>query len=157
MGINLDKPDRWKLDIARSVDLYNDWFMKFAPKAYRDSRARTARDVEATLKATNNLRNVAPEILRANPAVLPTLRMTTCPPLARDRLSGLSGVSRTLINRLDKDHRLPQRVSGKALDVDLRKIGGVIERLADHDLCAWLETTIEPDSRGTRTSRNPDC
>jgi type II restriction enzyme len=42
MGVNLDKPERWKTDIARSVDLYNDWFMKFAPKAYRDSRVKTA-------------------------------------------------------------------------------------------------------------------
>jgi hypothetical protein len=73
MGINLDKPVQWKEDIARSVDLYNDWFMNFAPKAYRESRARTAREVEATLKATNNLRNVRSEILRENPAVLPTL------------------------------------------------------------------------------------
>ncbi len=95
MGINMDKPERWKADIARSVDLYNDWFMKFAPKAYRESRARTAREVEATLKATDSLRNVSPEILRENPGVLPALRMATCPPLARDRLSGLSGVPRT--------------------------------------------------------------
>lgn len=104
MGINLDKPERWKADVARSVDLYNDCFMKFAPKAYRDSRARTAREVEAAPKVTNDLRNVTPQMLRENPAVLPTLRMATCPPLARDRLSGLSGVSRAIVNRLDKQH-----------------------------------------------------
>ena len=32
MGINRDKPDLWKEDIARSVDMYNEWFMNFAPK-----------------------------------------------------------------------------------------------------------------------------
>jgi len=32
VAVNSDKPGRWKADIARSVDLYNDWFMKFAPK-----------------------------------------------------------------------------------------------------------------------------
>jgi len=144
MGVNLDKPDRWKADIARSVDLYNEWLIKFAPKAYRDSRAKTAIDVAATLNATNNLRNVAPETLRANPAVLPTLRMATCPPIARDRLSGLSGVSRTLINRIDKDHKLAARFSGAGLDAELRKIGTVIERLADYDLCPWLERRSNP-------------
>ena len=55
MAVNLDKPNLWKADIARSVDMYNIWFMKFAPKAFRDTRIQTARDVEATLKATNNL------------------------------------------------------------------------------------------------------
>ncbi len=33
MPANLDKPDRWKADIAQSVDLYNHWFMQFAPVA----------------------------------------------------------------------------------------------------------------------------
>jgi hypothetical protein len=32
MAVNADKIDRWKADIARSVDFYNDWFIKFAPK-----------------------------------------------------------------------------------------------------------------------------
>lgn len=30
MGVNLDKPKNWKSDIALSVDLYNDWFLRFA-------------------------------------------------------------------------------------------------------------------------------
>lgn len=38
MGINRDKPDLWKKDILQSVDLYNGWFMEFAPKAFRDTR-----------------------------------------------------------------------------------------------------------------------
>ena len=33
MIVNRDKPDRWKEDIAKSVDMYNEWFMRFAPKA----------------------------------------------------------------------------------------------------------------------------
>lgn len=27
MAVNRDRPDRWKADIARSVDMYNDWFI----------------------------------------------------------------------------------------------------------------------------------
>lgn len=146
MSVNLDKPERWKTDVARSVDLYNEWFMKFAPKAYRESRARTAREVAATLKVTDSLQNVRPMILRENPAVLPTLRMATCPPLARDRLSGLSGVSRAIVNRLDKEHKLPMRMASSALDAELKKISSVIEKLADRDLCAWLERCTAPRS-----------
>lgn len=42
MGINRDKPDLWKDDVAQSVDLYNTWFMEFAPKAFRETRIHTA-------------------------------------------------------------------------------------------------------------------
>ena len=35
MGVNLNKPHLWKEDIARSVDLYNKWFLEFAPNTYR--------------------------------------------------------------------------------------------------------------------------
>src|SRR5438045_3950350 len=34
MPINADKPQLWLIDIQASVDLFNAWFMKFAPKAY---------------------------------------------------------------------------------------------------------------------------
>ena len=93
MAVNRDKPDRWKQDIVRSVDMYNDWFLRFAPEAYRTTRVQTTGDVEKTLEATNYLRDVGAALLKTNPAVLPTLRMSTCPPLAVDRLIGLAGVS----------------------------------------------------------------
>jgi len=41
MAVNANKPERWKQDIAQSVDFYNDWFMRFAPKAYRETRKQT--------------------------------------------------------------------------------------------------------------------
>ena len=31
MAINRDKPDRWKQDVTQSVDMYNAWFVRFAP------------------------------------------------------------------------------------------------------------------------------
>ena len=58
MAVNRDKPDKWKADIAQSVDMYNDWFLRFAPDAYRATRVQTTSDVEATLKATENLTNI---------------------------------------------------------------------------------------------------
>ena len=33
MSINADKPHLWKADIAASVDLFNTWFLEFAPRA----------------------------------------------------------------------------------------------------------------------------
>ena len=53
MGINLDKPHLWKRDINASVDLYNTWFMDFAPKAFRETRVSTAKSVEQALQETN--------------------------------------------------------------------------------------------------------
>lgn len=71
MGINLDKPHLWKQDILRSVDLYNSWFMDFAPKAFRETRDITTKSVEIALSETNYLNNVSPTILMEHPEVLP--------------------------------------------------------------------------------------
>jgi len=97
MPVNSDKPQLWKKDIARSVDLYNDWFIKFAPQAYRSARAEATVAVENALKLTKNLTDLSPAILRENPSVLPMLRMSTAPPIARDRLIGLSGIPAGLV------------------------------------------------------------
>lgn len=137
MDINRDKPDRWKADIARSVDMYNDWFMNFAPVAYRETRVKTTRDVESTLHKTNNLADVGAAILRREPGVLPTLRMSTCPPLAVDRLVGLAGVSKNLVGLMEEG-KLPMRTSAAALETDLNKIGAIIEKMADPDIFVWL-------------------
>ena len=97
--VNLARPDRWKNDIVMSVDMYNRWFMDFAPSAYRQTRIKVTDEVEGTLHRTGNLTNISVELLKANPEVLPTLRMSTCPPLAVDRLVGLSGVSKNSTNQ----------------------------------------------------------
>ena len=138
MDVNRDKPDRWKQDIARSVDMYNDWFLRFAPAAYRETRIRTTSDVEATLNATKYLTDIGVAVLKSNPAVLPTLRMSACPPLAVDRLVGLSGVSKTLVEAMEKKHRLPPRMPRRQVDAELRKIGETIEKMADPDIFVWF-------------------
>lgn len=77
MPVNLDKPQNWKADVACSVDMYNDWFMNFAPSAFRSTRIQTTQAVEAALHKTGNLTDVKPAMLRAHPEILPTLRMST--------------------------------------------------------------------------------
>lgn len=140
MPINLDKPQWWKQDIAQSVDMYNAWFMQFAPKAFRETRVKTAEDVEFALRSTANLTNVTPELLKMYPGVLSTLRMSTCPPIARDRLIGLAGISKNLVESMeDADAaRIPPRMPVAQLDAELVKIGRIIERMADPDIFVWL-------------------
>jgi hypothetical protein len=77
MAVNRDKPDRWKADVAMSVDMYNTWFIDFAPQAFRETRIKVTLDVASSLKATDNLKNLHSAILRSNPEILPTLRMCT--------------------------------------------------------------------------------
>src|SRR5437588_12498768 len=97
MPISADKPHLWKEDTRASVDQFNQWFMKFAPKAYRDTRVQTTQRVEQALVWSNDLADLTEAVLGAHPGILPTLRMCCCPPLARDRLIGLAGASKSLV------------------------------------------------------------
>ena len=144
MSVNNNKPRQWKADIARSVDMYNDWFMEFAPVAFRDTRVQTTRDVEAALQATAHLTNINPEIFRNNPDILPTLRMSTCPPLAVDRLIGLAGVPAGMVKRMENEKQLPVRMAATDVDRELVKIGSIIEKMADPDIFVWLEPGKAP-------------
>ena len=146
-AVNNNRPDRWKVDIAQSVDMYNDWFLRFAPDAYRTTRVQTTSDVEETLNATANLTNIGVELLRRNPGVLPTLRMATCPPLAVDRLIGLAGVPSNLVKVMEKDGRLPPRMPRQRADTALGKIADIIQRMADPDILVWLERGDTPSAQ----------
>jgi XamI-like restriction endonuclease len=116
-GVNRTKPDRWKADILCSVDMYNDWFLKFAPAAYRETGIKTTKEVESTLVKTENLTNVRAAVLKQEPSVLPTLRMSTCPPLAVDRLIGLAGVPRNLVGCMEEGS-IPLRMNAALLEKD---------------------------------------
>ena len=138
--INRSYPDKWKRDIALSVDLYNSWFMDFAPKAFRKARLGTTERVERALKATDNFANVSRELLKGHPEILPILRMSTCPPIARDRLVGLAGVSKTLVESMENSSnpRIPPRIADDRLDEDLGRICDIIMKMADPDIFVWL-------------------
>ena len=144
MAVNLNQPNLWKADISQSVDMYNNWFMNFAPKAFRETRVQTTIDVEATLKATDNHKNIEPSILYEHPEILPTLRMSTCPPIAIDRLIGLAGVPKSLVMRMEVKNKLPVRLKGAALEAELHKIGDIIELMADPDIFIWLNRDEPP-------------
>jgi hypothetical protein len=144
MAVNRNKPDRWKADVAQSVDMYNSWFIEFAPQAFRDTRIKVTELVASTLKATNNLKTLHSKILQQNPGILPTLRMCTCPPIARDRLIGLASVPKSVVERMEVEGKLPVRLASERLDEELRKITDIVLRLADRDIFTWLDTERTP-------------
>ncbi len=146
MGVNRDKPDSWKADIALSVDMYNEWFVNFAPKTYRATRIKTTEDVKNTLAITGNLVDIKTKILRENPAILPTLRMATCPPLAVDRLIGLAGVSKNLVQVMESG-QLPPRMKETELEKHLQKISDIIEKMVDPDIFVWKEKKERPSEQ----------
>jgi len=152
MSVNSNRPDRWKADISRSVDFYNDWFMKFAPKAYRDTRIESTKQVQEALKQSANLTNITTKVLRENPKTLEMLRMTTAPPIARDRLIGLVSVSKGLVMSIETEGRIPPRMTDTVVEAQLQKICDLIMKLADKDIFPWLEIKITPDEKEVHRS-----
>jgi len=147
MGVNRDRPDRWKEDIAASVDMYNEWFMNFAPKAFRETRIHTTIDVEQALLLTKNLEGITVRVLQEHPEILPSLRMSTCPPLAVDRLIGLAGITPGLVKSMEGKNQIPPRMKREPLVEGLNKIAKIIQRMTDPDIFVW----IERDKPATRT------
>ncbi len=147
MGVNLNKPHLWKEDIARSVDLYNEWFLNFAPNTYRKERVNATKHVHDMLHRTNHFRNLTPKELRSDPSILFALRMATAPPIARDRLVGLAGVPKSLVNNMELEHRLPPQMKTEILDESLGKITEMIIRLVDIDIFPWLAERRSPSEQ----------
>jgi len=141
--INSNKPHLWKADIAASVDQFNQWFMRFAPEAFRSTRVETTEHVKAALLATNDLRTLNAATLKANPGALPTLRMCTAPPLAVDRLIGLADASKNLVARMEKG-KLPTKMQAAELDAEVTKLCHILSRLLDRDIFPWLESRKVP-------------
>lgn len=147
--VNADKPLLWKDDVARSVDFYNSWFIRFAPKTYRDARTTETSttetsNVEMAFTLTKNLTDITPDAIKANPFILPILRMATAPPIARDRLTGLSGATGGIVDVLEQQRRLPPKMVKARADAELEKVCETICKLIDIDLFPWLISKAAP-------------
>jgi hypothetical protein len=142
--VNSNKPLRWKDDISQSVDMYNDWFMRFAPKAYRDTRIKTTEAVRQAMEKTRGLMNLDADTLRAHPEVLCVLRMATCPPIALDRLIGLAGIEGSLVKSMEDSLRVPPKMPPHSVEEGLSRIGDVIRKLLDGDILVWVDGQREP-------------
>ena len=146
MPINADKPHLWKADTRASVDQFNQWFMQFAPSAYRETRKKTIKTVAQALRITNDLSLIVPEVIQAHPEVLHVLRMSTCPPLARDRLIGLAGSSKNFVETVESS-KIPPRLSGDLLKEHLEKITRIVSTMLDVDIFPWLEEKRRPSKQ----------
>lgn len=144
MPVNLNRPERWKTDIAQSIDFYNEWFMRFAPGTYREARVDATEKVRQAIQHTSNLRQVSPAMLFDTPTALLMLRSATAPPLARDRLSGLANVSRYMIKLMEEEGYLPLRRARADLENDLSRLCSVISQLLDQDIFPWLQSQVTP-------------
>ena len=121
--------------------------MDFAPKTFRETRATTAKSVEEALKNTNYLRHVSPEMMETYPEVLPILRMSTCPPIARDRLVGLAKVSKSLVQNMEdaENPHISPRMQRPKLIAELQRISDIILKMADLDIFTWLPGKRAPN------------
>ena len=141
--INANRPELWKSDIAASVDQFNQWFMSFAPIAFRSTRVKTTLRVKESLIATRDLQAINIGVLKAHPGALSTLRMCTAPPLAVDRLIGLANANKSLIGSMEEG-KLTLRMKPELLDHHLESVCRVLSKLLDTDIFPWLENKQSP-------------
>lgn len=146
MPVNRDQPDRWKADIARSVDLFNEWFLMFAPRAFRDTRLARTQSVEAAFGWTENFTSLTPQLLRDHPDILQMFRMACCPPIARDRLIGLSRAAKSLVNQIEKKNAVPTKMRAATFEAEANKMIAVIRKLIDPDIFVWLGRAEKPQA-----------
>ena len=138
MAVNLDKPHRWKADIAESVRAYNRWFLASAPKAFREQRELATAQIHDAMARTTDLTRIDVSTLENHPGILPSLRMATCPPLARDRLVGLAGATKNLVLKMEKEAALPPKMAPAELYRNLAEIGKILTSMVDQDICPWI-------------------
>lgn len=118
--------------------MYNEWFMRFAPDAYRTERSSTTEHVRQAFADTANLAKITADDLESQPGILPMLRMATAPPIARDRLAGLSHTSGGFVETLEKG-TLPPKMPLPEARIRLQRICDIVSRLLDRDLFPWLD------------------
>ncbi|MBX3452856.1 MAG: XamI family restriction endonuclease [Planctomycetaceae bacterium] len=144
MPINSHKRSSWPSDVEASVAQYNAWYLDFAPDAYRKAREDTEESVRRALEESGYGAQLSADFLRRHPGILFVLRMFTAPPVARDRLTGLSGVPKSMIDGMDRDGRLPERMASRTLNDNLDRIGATIRRLMDPELFPWIREQRAP-------------
>lgn len=149
--VNADKPERWASDTAVSVASFNDWFTNFAPDIYRTTQIAGIQLAQECLTYTFDLRHLSADVLRNHPKILPVLRMATLPPLARDRLSGLSATRGDIaekmtlvVDNMDQDFRVPPSMPASAVTLYLDIICNTLLAFLDHGLFPWLAQNRDP-------------
>jgi hypothetical protein len=128
--------------------MYNEWFIRFAPGVFRHEKTRAIAALIETMRATADMTRIDSGTLLSELGILPSIRMATCPPIARDRLTGLSGATDGFVSSLDAG-TLPRRMrpSEQRRQADL--VAVTLDTLLDRDLFPWLRAgrTATADER----------
>lgn len=56
MPINSDKPHLWKADVARSINSYNDYFLRYSPNAFRKKCVILTKEILTAFDKTGNVK-----------------------------------------------------------------------------------------------------
>ncbi len=134
--INRRDTELWKDDTVKSVSLYNEWFLNFAPSTYTKERKLAMERVGWAISNTDNFHFTTTQ-LKAHPELITILRMATTPPIARDRLIGFSGVKPSFVKSMEEG-RFPQRLPEHEKEENLQRIAYVLNKLLDTELFPWL-------------------
>lgn len=145
--INADKVLQWKTDVSNSVDLYNSWFINYAPKAYRETRLNTTDIVIQSLAKLNYLMDITPNKLFFCPDAISILRMCTVPPLARDRLTGLGKLNNSFLKVIEDTRNFPPKMKKELIMENLSHISDIFTSLIDDDIFPWVEVNKQPTEK----------
>jgi len=107
-NINNKNTERWNEDVQKSVMFYNDWFLNFAPDTYINARKDAINKVESAFQKTECFNSLSIHMLKNAPESITILRLSTTPPLARDRLVGLANISKNLIEKMEEGRFPPK-------------------------------------------------
>ena len=140
--INRRNTEQWKEDTMKSVSLYNDWFLNFAPTTYTRERKRAMDQVGLAIGQTDNF-HFNTTHLKEHPALITILRMATTPPIARDRLIGFSGVKPSFVKNMEEG-RFPLRMTEGEKEESLTRIAHVLNKLLDVELFSWIQKGTTP-------------
>lgn len=140
--INRRNTELWKQDTIKSVSLYNDWFLNFAPATYTRERKRAMEQVGLAIEKANNFRFTT-QHLKEHPELITILRMATTPPIARDRLIGFSGVKPSFIKNMEGGS-FPSRLTEEEKEDNLKRITHVLNKLLDVELFSWIQKGNAP-------------
>lgn len=140
--INRKNTELWKEDTLKSVSLYNDWFLNFAPATYTKERKCAMEQVGLAISQTDNFHFTTTH-LKEHPEFITILRMATTPPIARDRLIGFSGIKASFLKNMEEG-RLPQRLSEEEKEDCLNRVAHVLNKLLDIELFSWIQKGNTP-------------
>lgn len=144
MAINIHDQEKWNADIKESVRTYNEWFQSYTPKIYYSVREASAHMIDRFFVDSNNMTELSVGFLQQYPHYLGILRLAAAPPVARDRLKGLSQIQAgTLIKKMEES----QNWIMSNQQEDLERMLSVISKLLDRELFGWIAENRTPSDK----------